>query len=134
MRRQTSRRRAPMLAALALCWLWLAAPTARAAHWAVAAPGPCAEIPARDPCKEGACEGSNAPARGRFDPASVASGPARLPGPLPDASLFTGPGSCADSSNHCGQQTPTNRGTPRSIPGLVEQPPVPVLPPGVPQP
>lgn len=131
MRSPKSRSHLSILAALVALG-FAAAPAARAAHWVVAAPGPCAEVPARDLCKEGACEGSNAPARGRFDPASVAGAPAQALGPLPDASLFAGPGSCADPSNHCGQPTPTNRG--RSAPGLVEQPPVPVLPPGVPQP
>lgn len=133
MRRPADRRRAPLLAALtALTALGLAAaPGARAAHWSIAPPGPCAKAPARDLCKEGACEGSSAPVRGRFDPAAVASGPPAQPSPLPSAALFAGPGSCAAAGTQCGQPTPTNQ---RPAPGVGEQLPVPVLPPGVPQP
>jgi len=117
------------------------APGASARQWAVAPPGPCAEAPARDLttreisthdlCKAGACAAEALPLRGRFDPTSVASGPETARIPLPDAGRFPGPGACVEAGNVCGKTVPS-AGALAASPPVVEQPPVPVKPPGVP--
>jgi len=112
------------------------APAASARPWEVAPPGPCAEAPARnrsasDLCKEGACAAEALPLRGRFDPTSVASGPASAQVPLPDSARFPGPGACVQAGSVCGKTVPT-AGALAASPPVVEQPPVPVKPPGVP--
>jgi len=115
------------IAALAACGL-AGPPIARAGHVAVAPAGPCAAIPARDLCKQGACAASAAPVRGRFDPVDVAGQGAAAPAPLPNPADFAGPGPCVDPSNHCGRATPSPMAHAAS-PGVVEQPPVYAPPP-----
>lgn len=125
----TAHRRAA-LAALAALSVMLA-PAAWARHWAVAAPAACAEVPTRNPCKGGGCTDSAAPVRGRFDPVDVASGVATAQNPLPEAPKFPGPGACVEVGNGCGKTVPSPSSG-LSSPPVVEQPPVPVKPPGVP--
>jgi hypothetical protein len=83
--------------------LLFAAPVVQAAG--VAASGPCATAPDRDPCAGGACTKTSSKTRKRFSPEEVASETA-LEGreaPLPNADAFTGPGTCADPSAGCGE-------------------------------
>jgi hypothetical protein len=72
------------------------------------------------------------PLRGRFDPTSVASGGAAAQIPLPDSGRFAGPGSCVQAGNVCGKTVPSAASGAATAPPVVEQPPIPVKPPGVP--
>jgi hypothetical protein len=89
-------------AAILTVALLLSAPAAQAAE--VAAAGPCAVAPDREPCAGGACAKSSARTRNRFSPEEVASNAAPGPrtAPLPNPNSFTGPGTCADPSAGCG--------------------------------
>jgi len=126
----SSKRRSAAAVALAIA-SFAATPDAGARTWQVAAPAACAEVPARAACQGVTCNGALAPVRGRFDPVDVASGGA--PGqtnPLPDTPRFPGPGACVEAGSSCGNTVPTPSSA-RS-PSLVEQPSVPVKPPGIP--
>ena len=126
--------------------LFLSAPSAQAGG--VAAAGPCAVAPEREPCAGGACAKSSARARNRFDPEEVASegkpdGPSA---PLPNPNSFTGPGTCADPSAGCGPPrtervvasvTAPRPPSPESVPGppaapITPNPPAPPVPPPAP--
>jgi len=104
------------------------------AELSVAAGGPCAVAPQRDPCADGACNRYGAKARGSFSPDGVSAGGSGGDGdgdtPAPPA--FTGPGSCADPSAGCGAfrqvaSAPTFRAP-------SDQPLTPVAPPVAPPP
>jgi hypothetical protein len=98
---------------------------ARARHWVVAAPGPCASVETRNPCAGGACTSEGPPARSRFEPVDVAGAPRVPEPPVPDPKDFGGPGTCADPSLHCaGTPSPNPRPT-----GVIEPPVVPAPPP-----
>jgi hypothetical protein len=136
--------------------IFLSASVAQAVE--VAASGPCAVAPDREPCAGGACAKSSAKARNRFSPDEVGAGPlAGRNTPLPNPDAFSGPGTCADPSAGCGPpRTVTTAAVPRAPssggvagpvappvpptppvsppPTVIEPPPGPVLPPGVPAP
>lgn len=120
--------------------------------WSIAPPGACAEAPARALCTGGACTRAAALARDRFDPFDVAAGAggpgaagssgmgqgggAGLSPPLPSG-IFSGPGSCADPSTPCSDRSGVSQSArsgllPPPGTGVVEQPPGPVRPPGLP--
>jgi hypothetical protein len=126
--RTSTRRIALAIAALAAGGL-AGPPAAGAGKVAVAPAGPCASAPPRDLCKQGACEASDTPVRGRFTPEDVAGERVLAPAPLPNPAEFLGPGPCVDPSNHCGQPTPNPTVRATMPTGIVEQPPVSAPPP-----
>jgi len=129
MKTRTSIRGTRLAIAAALAAAGLAGPPAAGAGKVAVAPaGPCATAPPRDLCKQGACEAVT-PVRSRFTPEDVASERVVAPAPLPNPAEFTGPGPCADPSNHCGQPTPNPTARALAPTGIVEQPPVSAPPP-----
>jgi hypothetical protein len=116
----------------------------------IAASGPCAVAPEREPCAGGACSSETSNVRNRFAPLDVG---ANDTGDDRDASApvapdFSGPGSCADPSAGCGSPStipslarntvpapsPSAIGAPPAAP-IVPNPsetPIPAAPPGPP--
>lgn len=116
----------------------------------IAAGGPCAVAPEREPCSGGACSSEDSEVRNRFDPSEVGSEDA---GDGRDASApvppdFSGPGSCADPSAGCGnprisprlasairpQPSPSGISGPPAAPLVPNpsDPPIPAAPPSPP--
>jgi hypothetical protein len=82
--------------------LLFVSPVAAHAESGLAAAGPCAVAPERDPCAEGACAREGARVRGHFSPASIGSDDDASGEGAPPTIAFQGPGSCVDPSNRCG--------------------------------
>jgi hypothetical protein len=101
----------------------------------IAAGGPCAVAPEREPCAGGACSSESSKVRNRFDPSDVGAddaGDTRV-APAPAAPDFSGPGSCADPSAGCGNPHSNPRlasNTPPSPPlsGISGPPAAPIVP------
>lgn len=128
--KEMAQRHASVRVLMAAALVLALAADASARQWTVAAPGPCAEARAQDLCKAGACTGSAVPLRSRFDPVDVASGGATGQGAVPEIPKFPGPGACVEAGNSCGKTVPSPSRL--GSPSVVEQPPVPAKPPGVP--
>jgi len=114
--------------------LLLASAQARAES--IAAGGPCAVAPEREPCAGGACSGETSEVRNRFDPSDVGADDAggQRSAAAPVAPGFSGPGSCADPSAGCGSPSTSPRlanSTPPSpspsLSGISEPPAAPIV-------